>query len=100
MQDTEKGIKLIVRKKGAAPNAVRPAYTAVTISPRSGARRAAGVTATLAKRSYRPDLRAVSPQCPCYSSPFHFPFGSCVLHLTLLSVFLLDMHHLEPAGPP
>ena len=60
MQETESSIKLVVRKKGAAPNAVRPAYTATTIRPRSGARRAAGVTATLAKRSYRPDLRKVS----------------------------------------
>ena len=58
--DTESGVKLTVRKKGAAPNAVRPAFATSTIRPRSGGRRAAGITAKLAKRGYRPDLRAVS----------------------------------------
>ena len=60
VKDTESGIQLVVRKKGAAPNAVRPAFATTTIRPRSGGRRAAGVTAKLAKRSYRPDLRVVS----------------------------------------
>ena len=60
VKDTESGIKLVVRKKGAASTAVRPAFATTTIRPRSGGRRAAGVTAKLAKRSYRPDLRVVS----------------------------------------
>ena len=60
VKDTEAGIQLVTRKKGAAPNAVRPAYATTTIRPRSGTRRAAGVTAKLAKRGYRPDLRQVS----------------------------------------
>ena len=64
VKDTEAGIQLVTRKKGAAPNAVRPAYATTTIRPRSGTRRAAGVTAKLAKRGYRPDLRAVSPSYP------------------------------------
>ena len=60
MKETESGIQLITRKKGSAPSAVRPASATTTIRPRSGGRRAAGVTAKLAKRSYRPDLRVVS----------------------------------------
>ncbi|KAI1790999.1 ribosomal protein L28e [Ganoderma leucocontextum] len=58
--DTESGVKLTVRKKGAAPNAVRPAFATSTIRSRSGGRRAAGITAKLAKRGYRPDLRAAA----------------------------------------
>ena len=61
VKDTESGIQLITRKKGAAPNAVRPAFATTTIRPRSGGRRAAGVTASLAKRGYRPDLS--EPPC-------------------------------------
>ncbi|RPD64740.1 ribosomal protein L28e [Lentinus tigrinus ALCF2SS1-6] len=66
--DTESGIQLVTRKKGAAPTAVRPAFATTTIRPRSGGRRAVGVTAKLAKRGYRPDLRAVSSSL--YSRPF------------------------------
>ncbi|TBU21502.1 ribosomal protein L28e [Dichomitus squalens] len=58
--DSESGIKLTYRKKGAAPNAVRPALVTTTIRSRSGGRRAAGITAKLAKRGYRPDLRAAA----------------------------------------
>ncbi|TFK89852.1 ribosomal protein L28e [Polyporus arcularius HHB13444] len=58
VKDTESGIQLLTRKKGASPRAVNPAFTTTTIRPRSGPRRAAGVTAKLAKRGYRPDLRA------------------------------------------
>ncbi|RDX50563.1 ribosomal protein L28e [Lentinus brumalis] len=60
VKDTESGIQLLARKKGASPRAVQPAFTTTTIRPRSGARRAAGVTAKLAKRGYRPDLRAAA----------------------------------------
>ena len=109
MQDTEKGIKLIVRKKGAAPNAVRSAYTTTSIRPRSGARRAAGVTAKLAKRGYRPDLRAVSvpPLKNIYISSFLVLHGLMPLqvvsgHTRFASYcfWFLESHHLEPAGPP
>ncbi|PIL31227.1 hypothetical protein GSI_05925 [Ganoderma sinense ZZ0214-1] len=58
--DSESGVKLTVRKKGASPHAVRPASATSTIRPRSGGRRAAGITAKLAKRGYRPDLRAAA----------------------------------------
>ncbi|KAI0652645.1 ribosomal protein L28e [Trametes meyenii] len=60
VKDSESGIQLAYRKKGAAPTAVRPAYSTLAIRPRSGPRRAAGVTARLAKRGYRPDLRAAA----------------------------------------
>ncbi|KAI0714688.1 ribosomal L28e/Mak16 [Earliella scabrosa] len=60
VNDTESGIQLVVRKKGASPHAVRPAFATTTVRPRSGGRRAAGVTAKLAKRGYRPDLRAAA----------------------------------------
>ncbi|KAI0696025.1 ribosomal protein L28e, partial [Cerioporus squamosus] len=60
VKDTESGIQLITRKKGASPHAVRSAYATTTIRPRSGPRRAAGVAAKLAKRGYRPDLRAAA----------------------------------------
>ena len=60
VQDTESGIKIAYRKKGASPHAVRSSYSTLVVRPRSGGRRAAGVTAQLAKRGYRPDLRAVS----------------------------------------
>ncbi|KAH9885443.1 ribosomal protein L28e [Cubamyces sp. BRFM 1775] len=60
VQDTESGIKIAYRKKGASPHAVRSSYSTLVVRPRSGGRRAAGVTAQLAKRGYRPDLRAAA----------------------------------------
>lgn len=60
VKDSESGIQLITRKKGASSHAVRSGVTTTTIRPRSGPRRALGITAKLAKRGYRPDLRAVS----------------------------------------
>ena len=102
VRETESGVQLITRKKGASPHAVRPAFATTTIRPRSGGRRAAGVTASLAKRGYRPDLRAVSVPCPPPDSPHSsFDVFCSLLQLLLLSHrLLLDMHHLEPAGPP
>ncbi|KAH9926430.1 ribosomal L28e/Mak16 [Fomitopsis serialis] len=55
--DSESGIKITTRKTKASPNGVRPAYATSTVRNRSGGRRAVGVAAGLAKRSYRPDLR-------------------------------------------
>ncbi|KAH9934080.1 ribosomal protein L28e [Epithele typhae] len=60
IKDTEAGIELITRKKGAAPTAVASGYAKTVIRPRSGGRRAAGITAKLAKRGYRPDLRTAA----------------------------------------
>ncbi|KAL1951008.1 hypothetical protein VTO73DRAFT_157 [Trametes versicolor] len=63
VKETETGVQLAYRKKSASPLAVHPAVSTISIRPRSGPRRAAGVTAKLAKRGYRPDLRAVSCHC-------------------------------------
>ncbi|CCM02753.1 uncharacterized protein FIBRA_04861 [Fibroporia radiculosa] len=60
VRDSESGIQLITRKKGASSHAVRPGFATSTIRPRSGGRRALGVAAKLAKRGYRPDLRAAT----------------------------------------
>ncbi|KAI0964554.1 hypothetical protein AcW1_001346 [Taiwanofungus camphoratus] len=60
VKDSESGIQLITRKKGASSHAVRSGFTTTTIRPRSGPRRALGITAKLAKRGYRPDLRAAA----------------------------------------
>ncbi|KAI0640213.1 ribosomal protein L28e [Trametes polyzona] len=60
VKESESGIQIAYRKKGASPHAVRPAVSTLAIRPRSGPRRAAGVTAKLAKRGYRPDLRSAA----------------------------------------
>ena len=49
-----------MNKSKATPHQVRTARTTFTIRNRSGGRRALGVVAGLAKKGYRPDLRAVS----------------------------------------
>ena len=72
MKETESGIQLITRKKVSAPSAVRPASATTTIRPRSGGRRAAGVASKLAKRGYRPDLRAVSVYLTFLFHPLRF----------------------------
>ncbi|KAI0694900.1 ribosomal L28e protein family-domain-containing protein [Cytidiella melzeri] len=51
------GVQIVTRKKDASPHAVRKSSVSSSIRNRSGPRRAAGVTASLAKREYRPDLR-------------------------------------------
>lgn len=58
--DGPNGIQVITRKKSASHHTVRKAAVSSTIRNRSGPRRAAGVTAQIAKRGYRPDLRTVS----------------------------------------
>jgi len=60
VKPTESGAQLVTRKKSASPRAVRPAFATSTIRSRSGSRRSLGVAATLAKRGYRPDLRAAT----------------------------------------
>ncbi|OBZ68589.1 60S ribosomal protein L28-1 [Grifola frondosa] len=60
VKESESGIQLVTRKKGASPRAVHSAVATTTIRSRSGPRRAAGVTAKLAKRGYRPDLRTAA----------------------------------------
>jgi large subunit ribosomal protein L28e len=53
-------INIVTRKAKASPHALASAYATSPIRARSGGRRALGVAACLAKRGYRPDLRAVS----------------------------------------
>ena len=67
ISDSGNGIQIVIRKKGASIHAVKSAYVTQTIRNRSGTRRAAGVVAQLAKRGYRPDLRAVSVPLSCTS---------------------------------
>ncbi|KIM69904.1 hypothetical protein SCLCIDRAFT_1207145 [Scleroderma citrinum Foug A] len=60
IKDSPSGIQIATRKSKASPHVVRAGRSTMTIRNRSGPRRALGVTATLTKRGYRPDLRAVS----------------------------------------
>ncbi|KIJ66617.1 hypothetical protein HYDPIDRAFT_174650 [Hydnomerulius pinastri MD-312] len=60
IKDSGAGIQITTRKSKASPQAVRPARTTLTIRNRSGGRRALGVVAGLAKKGYRPDLRAAA----------------------------------------
>jgi len=53
-------VKIVTRKTKASPRAVASAYTTSSIRAKSGSRRSLGVTAQLAKRGYRPDLRKVN----------------------------------------
>jgi len=59
-ESSEGTIQITTRKTKVAPTAVRPAFAKSTIRPRSGPRRAQGIVAQIAKRGYRPDLRAAA----------------------------------------
>lgn len=59
--DSPAGIQVTTRKTKATPGTVAKAASTSHIRPRSSTRRALGiVSASTAKRGYRPDLRAVS----------------------------------------
>ncbi|KAG0697740.1 ribosomal L28e/Mak16 [Suillus ampliporus] len=60
IQNSETGLQITTRKSKASPQAVRPARTTATVRNRSGGRRSLGVVASLAKKGYRPDLRAAA----------------------------------------
>ncbi|KAF9225201.1 ribosomal protein L28e [Gyrodon lividus] len=60
IKDSPSGIQVTVKKSKASPQQVRTARTTFTIRNRSGGRRALGVVAGLAKKGYRPDLRAAA----------------------------------------
>lgn len=60
MSESNGTIKITTRKVKASPSAISSAYATAPIRARSGGRRALGVAAGVAKRGYRPDLRAVS----------------------------------------
>ena len=60
IQDSPSGIQVTINKSKATLHQVRAARMTFTIRNRSGGRRALGVVAGLAKKGYRPDLRAVS----------------------------------------
>ncbi|XP_006453909.1 hypothetical protein AGABI2DRAFT_189249 [Agaricus bisporus var. bisporus H97] len=58
VSDSNGAIRITTRKVNASPHAVAAAATVAPIRARSGGRRALGVGASVAKRGYRPDLRA------------------------------------------
>ncbi|KAF4612403.1 hypothetical protein D9613_004291 [Agrocybe pediades] len=60
VQEKAGSIKIVTRKVKASPHAVASAYATTSVRPRSGGRRALGIAAATAKRSYRPDLRTRS----------------------------------------
>ncbi|KAF9567733.1 ribosomal protein L28e [Agrocybe pediades] len=60
VQEKAGSIKIVTRKVKASPHAVASAYATTSVRPRSGGRRALGIAAATAKRSYRPDLRTAA----------------------------------------
>jgi len=60
VHQTESGIQIRTDKKSASPNAVKASKTTTAIRARSGSRRAFRITASYARRGYRPDLRAAA----------------------------------------
>ncbi|KAG8219284.1 ribosomal L28e/Mak16 [Butyriboletus roseoflavus] len=60
IKDSPSGIQVTVNKSKATPHQVCASRTTFTIRNRSGGRRASGVVAGLAKKGYRPDLRAAA----------------------------------------
>ncbi|KAF9447547.1 ribosomal protein L28e, partial [Macrolepiota fuliginosa MF-IS2] len=53
-------IQIVTRKVKASPHAIASAHATSSIRARSGGRRSLGVAAGVAKRGYRPDLRAAT----------------------------------------
>ena len=86
---------MTVNKSKATPRQVSSARTTFTIRNRSGGRRALGVVAGLAKKGYRPDLRAVSP---CLSFIRSEESGSGALSLPSLLNINENALSLELAG--
>jgi len=60
VQNSSSGIQIITNKKSATPAQVKSARATTVIRRRSGGRRALGITAGLARRGYRPDLRTAA----------------------------------------
>ncbi|KAI9569398.1 ribosomal L28e/Mak16 [Boletus coccyginus] len=60
IKDSPSGIQVTIKKSKGTPHQVSTARTTFTIRNRSGGRRALGVVAGLAKKGYRPDLRAAA----------------------------------------
>ncbi|KAI9513080.1 ribosomal L28e protein family-domain-containing protein [Russula earlei] len=60
VKPSSNGFAITHRKKSASTHAVRLAYASTIIGSRTGSRRALGIAAQLAKRGYRPDLRAAT----------------------------------------
>ncbi|OAX38125.1 ribosomal protein L28e [Rhizopogon vinicolor AM-OR11-026] len=60
IQNSESGLQITTKKSKASSHAVRPARTTSAVRNRSGGRRSLGVVASLAKKGYRPDLRAAA----------------------------------------
>jgi len=57
VSDSGSGVKITTRKTKTSPHAVRTAKSISTFRAGSGGRRALGISASYAKRGYRPDLR-------------------------------------------
>ncbi|KAG9308975.1 ribosomal L28e/Mak16 [Chiua virens] len=60
IKDSPTGIQVTVNKSKATPNQARAAKVTFAIRNRSGGRRAFGVVAGIARKGYRPDLRAAA----------------------------------------
>lgn len=60
IRDSGSGIQITTRKTKTSPHAIRPGKSTSTLRNNSGGRRANGITASYAKRGYRPDLRAAA----------------------------------------
>jgi len=58
--DSGSGVQITTRKTKTSPHAVRTGKSTSTLRNGSGGRRALGITASYAKRGYRPDLRAAA----------------------------------------
>lgn len=84
---------MTVNKSKATPQQVRGARTTFTIRNRSGGRRSLGVVAGLAKKGYRPDLRAVS-------TPLSFPSFEAWYSSCLVLEINRNALSLELAGTP
>jgi len=60
VRDTGLGIHISTNKESASPTQVKSARSTTIIRARSGGRRALGITASIARRGYRPDLRTAA----------------------------------------
>ncbi|RDB24416.1 60S ribosomal protein L28-1 [Hypsizygus marmoreus] len=58
--DSPSGIQISTRKTKGSPTGVASTVSKSTVRPRSGSRRALGITSKIAKRGYRPDLRTAA----------------------------------------
>ncbi len=77
---------------------MKKGYATSTIRRGSGSRRAYGVSTSLAKRGYRPDLRPVSSSMQCSYNHLLFSTVLCLFVSLMKSVRRNFAPPLEPAG--